>query len=595
MAFEWLVKLNDAFTDPATRVQKSIRNVTASLRELQAVQKEGRALENYVHANNPQLSTSVRNAARVKGDLAMKQAELLQLRNQKAALDNTGGAWSSFTNRMKENRQAIRDWLIIAQPITQVLGFLAGFTMKAANTIFPVEKIGEAIKIRQDARIGFEAAFGGNSEKMLQMTQDLATRTGRPVTELFHEASNFGNLGAPQDQIRPMLLAISDAKAMGLEFGKLNTVFEASLSKPVGTLKEISEGLRGVVDETKLWAHLADDVGKAMGRSVSIGEVGELFKQHRIGGGFVRQAVLETLQDREGQKLGAVTFKRADTTLGGSLDTFEQRITSIYANVEKSEGFRTFKSAMDNVLTSLGSEKFQKLVDNIANKLGTAFEPLTGSNGKERIDNFFERISLGIQKVLPLLSMMAKATIGLTRWFSPTAKDLKDIEAEDERQQKVNEELDKAGNQKVKKGLLGLVGLGHTSDEFPDYDLPKEKTYTIGGVQLSEDEYFEWRKSYLKKNGVYPNHRGADGEFEYKINDKRVNKKDYDTWNSEFKKGMHHGPGETSERRGFGPINVEVNVHAAGNADHKAIGQAAKEGTLEGLADAMDRINVESP
>lgn len=587
MAFEWLVKLNDAFTDPATRVQKSIRNVTASLRELQAVQKEGRALDAYVRSNNPGLRTSVRDAARVKGDLLMGQAELLQLRNKKAALDNTGSAWSSFTNRMKENRQAIRDWLIIAQPITQVLGFLAGFTMKAANLIFPVEKIGDAIKTRQDARIGFENAFGSKSEQMLQMTQDVATRTGQPVGELFGQANRYGNIGAKAEEIRPMLLAIGDAKVMNLEVGKLERVFEATFSKPVGTIREIFEGLKGVLNETVLWKHLTEDIGITLGRKIEPGEAERMYREHRIGGSFIRNAVEETIQDREGGKLGSTAFRRADTTLGGSLDTFEQRMINIYANVEKSQGFKTFKSAFDNILTSLGSEKFQKLVDNIANRLGAAFEPLTGPNGKERIDNFFERISLGIQKVLPFLTMMAKATVDLTKWFAPTPADIADDLIQEEKQRKFNEDMDKRGAAKLKKGILGTVGLGHTEDEFPDYDMPQGPTFTVGGKKLGIVEYFQLKDDYKKLTGKNMQSVHPDGT-DYYIGSNKVSKKAYDlNQSSDWVRPSHS--------QTYGDIHVVVNVHATGNQDHKAIGQAAKEGTTEALADALDKMNVEHP
>lgn len=563
MAFEWLVKLNDAFSDPATRVERSIRKVTASLRDLQAQQKENSALDSYLKGNQ------------LKGDLMMRQAELLSLRNKKAALKDTSSALAGMTDRMKEARRWTRDWVLILNPLVQGLNFVAGKAEAFGKTI------GEAIIGRQDARIGFQAAFGNNAEKMLQMTQDLATRTGRPVGELFHEAMNFGNLGAPEDQIRPMLLAISDAKAMGLEFTKLNRVFEASLSKPVGTLRDISEGLRGVVDETKLWVHLAEDVGKVMGRKINVGEVGQLFNEHRIGGGFVRQAVLETIQDREQGKLGLTQFKRADQTLGGTIDKFEQRLNNIFANVERTQGFKTFHNAFKNILSVITEKKTQDLINNLANSLGRALEPLTGPEGKKRMENFFERLIELAKKATPVVTAFGDAIDYLTRRFAPTDKDRREAAKRDEDASKVIKRSNPAAssiNTYLHEKFPNFFGL---PDKSPFASLPEEKPqgYFVGGRQVSKEEFF----------GL-PEGKKKTEELEKKLETERA--KDREA----IINALQNVP-SAAARFMTTPIHFEQHIDARGatEKDAKAIAKAAKDATVEGLADAFDRMNAEAP
>lgn len=566
MAFEWVVKLYDSFSDPATRVERSIRRMTASLRDLQAQQKEYAAQQAY----------STNNQGR--GDLLMKQAELLLLRNKRDALKSTGGALDAFTDKMKEARRWTRDWLLILSPIVQLTRFVTSGIASMGKSI------GESIAVRQDARIGFQTAFGDHSEQMLQMTQDLATRTGRPVKELFHEAMNFGNLGAPKEQIRPMLLAISDAKVMGLEYEKLNRVFEASLSKPIGTLREISEGLRGVVDETKLWAHLAEDVGIAMGRKINIGEVGELYKQHRIGGGFVRQAVMETLQDREQGKLGLTQFKRADNTLGGTIDRFEARLDNIFANVEKTKGFKTFKSALDNILSVLTEKRTQKLVDSISNGLGRIVEPLTGPEGKKRMENFFERMGELVQKVLPGVTLLADGIDKLTRRWAPSKKDLEE-EAISPTEKNLKEGISPKTNRssRINEYFHDKFPSFFGIDKDPISRLPNSpatpEAFMIGNRQVSKEEYF-----------------GLPGGNKKSLDLQKEREDEREKDRAAIISVLKDLPGN-AWRMLSSPIHItqQIDARGASEKDTQAVAKAAKDATIEGLADAFDRMNTETP
>lgn len=588
MAFEWLIKLNDRFSDPASKVEKSIQRVNHALRDLKAQQKDGQAFFQALLGN-----TTLAN-------IRLAEADLLRLKNKRAELRQVAGAFSLFNRQSRDGLALARDWAIVLQPIASLMKSVGSFAISTGSAL--TKSIGQAIGERQDARIGFQAAFGDQSEETLKMVRDLAVRTGSPVGELFNKANNLGNLGAKPDEIRAMLLASDDAKVMGLEVGKLERVFEASFSKPAIKIREVSEGLRGVIDETKLWAHLAEDVGIRLGRKVTVGEVDKMVEHNQIGGGFLRQAVLETFQDKEGEKLGSTNFKRADQTLGGRSDRLEQRFKEIFGNVEKTEGYQNFIGAFDHFLTALDDKKTQKVLDHLANAVGEIFKPFADKEGQEKFDNFFDRIAKGAERVIPLISGTARMLNDLSRRFAPTDKDKKDMATEEAERKRVADELDSRGAKKladdVGSATRSWFGLRIDPNQVEAFNDSIGDQYTIpklgGGTEkISAREYHEIVDLIRKGGGRDPMYK-PDGTVDYFIEGTQVDKKTFDQNND------IQGWNRPSTTRVWGAtpkIDIHVNVDARGatKQDAHAIAKKVKDASAEGLADVLHKINTESP
>jgi hypothetical protein len=582
MAFEWLVKLNDMMSDPAAKAAASLKLLRNEIKELQAQQKltsttrtgvldalradiaetQSRILRapnkvirsvfqkdlrDMTITYKQALADQLREEVPIRVALSTAQARLLR---DTVKFDEANNKATKSTgmlgDKMREVRKWARDWLMILYPLARAVGYLAG---KAENL---GDAIRDAINVKEQSMLGMNTAFGDKAKDMFESVKQLAMRSGRDIGTLMKEAMEFGNIGAPADLIEPIIAAISDAQAMGLKAEKLKTSFEEMVSQPVLQLRAVQYQLAGVVDETKFWAHLAKDIG------VSIGDVNKLVEQHRVSGLAGALALLETMQEREKGGLGKVTFERADHTLQGTLDRFEQRMKSILMSIGDTPGFKVFKQALDNVLMVISGKKFEKTVDDLASKIGMLFEPLTGSEGRKRIEDFFERVKILVEGVLPSVSALGRGIEFLMKRFAPTVAE----------RQKALEASKKLGMQ----------------------------TYMLGGHKVSAEEYF-----------------GFPATVETVENRKRLEQDAYIEKALDFGRGMamhdrfYQGaeisssvPDPTPRKSNvqFKTITVPVQVDIHGHVDKddaEHIGKTIQESVSTGLADTLQQLNQEEP
>jgi tape measure domain-containing protein len=325
-------------------------------------------------------------------ELGIQRDRLLMSRR---ALEQNTRAMKDLWSPTKATREAMRDWAMILYPLAKGVEFVWSAVSAVAT------KLTGIIRVQEDAMLGAKYAFGSSASDMVKMSQDLSVRTGRPVEDLYQQMLKFGHLGAPDQIIRPMMLAISDMQAMGGDAGKLQYVFTQMFSKPVLDINEIRRGMIGIVDETKFWQQLAKDLG------VPYANISKMVEQNLIGRQAGVTALLETLQAKEGMKLGKISFERADTTLGGILDRFETKLTQILSTITDTPGFKTFKDALNNLLSVLGEQKTESFVKDIANSLGAMVEPLTGDAGREKMRKFFDDLIGKLKELWPIIKDVA--------------------------------------------------------------------------------------------------------------------------------------------------------------------------------------------
>lgn len=382
MAFEFMMKLNDMVSDPATRIARNLHEIDQQLRSIDLAAK---------HSSLGKMHPGI------KKDIAALEFQRLKLQRSAADINDLGRISSSLATRFRHLRESTRDWLLILTPLAMGLKFVFNQAQQMAHAIVgPIRAV-------EQASMGLKTMFGNKiGDKLLQEMQELGPRIGRPIAELFQEATKFAVAGVPAEFIRPMVLALSDMSAMGKDIGKLQYDLAATFSRPVADLNEMRRGLTGVIDESLVWKQLAKDIG------VSVGNVNFMMSKNLISGQALGVAILEVIQGLEGNKLGAKSFERADTTLGGMIDRLEARMEKLFMGLADTPGFVTLKNAMKNLIDVLGSDATQKMMNDIGNTLGKMLEPLTGKEGKKNMEAFFSSMKTIITDLLPLLEGAAK-------------------------------------------------------------------------------------------------------------------------------------------------------------------------------------------
>src|SRR3954468_2187335 len=363
-------------SDPATRIE----------RQLGRVQNQMKAVS--IAAAQSKLTTITDPLKKQSLELGIQRDRLLISRR---ALEQNTRAMKDLWSPTKATREAMRDWAMILYPLAKGVEFVWNAVSAVAT------KLTGIIRVQEDAMLGAKYAFGSTSADMVKMASDLSVRTGRPVEELYQQMLKFGQLGAPTQLIRPMMLAVSDMKAMGGDAGKLEYVFSQMFSKPVLAMTEINRGLIGIVDETKFWKHLAEDLG------VPFENIQKMVERNLVGRQAGVAALLESIQEKQGMKLGKISFERADTTLGGILEKFEAKLTQILSTITDTPGFKLFKDALTNLLSVFSDQNTENMIKDWANRLGDIIKPLTGPEGKEKMIAFFDAMKSKVAEILPSL------------------------------------------------------------------------------------------------------------------------------------------------------------------------------------------------
>lgn len=451
---EWMFRMQDLMSGPAARMQRQVNSLNTALKALS------------ITARQNQLGSITDPLKRQRAELTLQRDRLLL--SKKATVDNVS-AVHSLAEKIKENRAAMRDWLLILDPIARGLRWISSEAQAMGM------KVAAAVSTRQDAMLGFRSAFGAGAGAVADRTQRMSLQTGRPFGELADQQTRFGALGMSPAMSAASTLAISDARVRKLDAERLEQTLTSMASRPMLDMREIKGGLTGVMDEKLFWSQLAKNL------HVPVGDANQMVERNLVPREVGERSLLQAFQGTQGGRLGIPTLERANTTLQGGFDKLRETIDNLFAGVEKTRGFRTFDRFIRTLTSAVGGSRLQGTLNGLVNTLGKFLEPLTGPDGKKRMEDFFDSMADRAKHALGAVSGIVENMKWFTEHFGRS------------------ETLEKLGDQYQEKIAVGQqeerIRQRRESGDDPNarlspYWLPNSGR---GAPQIKVENHFHWK------------------------------------------------------------------------------------------------------
>jgi hypothetical protein len=404
----FLVELLDRFSDPGLKIE----------RQLAAVKTELKGLE--LAARQTKLEKVTDPLKRQKLELQIQRDKLNAARD---ALGKHGRAAAEAAGKTDGFRVKLRDLAIIGDVVARGISFA---TSKAVDF---GRRVGEAIKFRQGNVLALETMFKapGEASAVFEKLLALEGKLGRPAGEVVKMGVALAELKVPKEDLAGIVTILEDLRAATNSTAKMEQVFgvlQGLLSKPI-IHGNFVEGLAGSgIELDAVYTRLAKLAGLK-----SKGDLSKLFEGQ--GGALDSKlgvvAVLQAIVDKVGD-IGSKSAQSA-STLEGQVNKLETRFLQMWNVVAKSEGFKTFSRAFENVLAVLDPDgkrgrKTRASIIAMADKFGEIFQSLTGPEGRERMEQFFERMTILAEKTAGAIGKLGKAVDYVSERFLPTDKDL---------------------------------------------------------------------------------------------------------------------------------------------------------------------------
>jgi hypothetical protein len=368
-------------------------------RQLGAVRAQLKTLD--IAAKEDALGKMTDPLKRQRAELTLQRDKLLL---SKSALDKTGGA----------SRRAGLDadfFVLKLHAMLNMAQIVGGALEKMGHAAVGLGRsIGEAVNFKESSMIGLRTFFGADAGNVFGRMETLAARTGHTSAELVGLAKSLGMAGYASKEIDPIVKRLTGLNNISAGAGdKVAGVLESLRSTGKGSVGDI-EGLRGTpINVEKLYEDLAVRYGG---------------KPNRLAGKALATALSGTLQGIPPELLTNLIFKQADAmgagrkafeggdTLGGKWQKVLTRIETMFADMAKSPGVTAFKGVLDNIADIFDpkSDAGKRMLDRL-NQLSDVFakflEPLTGADGKARMEAFFDAMARAVDKVVPGLKALA--------------------------------------------------------------------------------------------------------------------------------------------------------------------------------------------
>jgi hypothetical protein len=328
----FLVELLDRFSDPGLKIE----------RQLAAVKTELKGLD--LAARQTKLEKVTDPLKRQKLELQIQRDKLNAARD---ALGKHGRAAAEAAGKTDGFRGKLRDLAIIGDVVGRGISFA---TSKAVDF---GRRVGEAIKFRQGNVLALETMFKapGEASAVFEKLLALEGKLGRPAGEVVKMGVALAELKVPKEDLAGIVTVLEDLRAATNSTAKMEQVFgvlQGLLSKPI-IHGNFVEGLAGSgIELDTVYTKIAKLAGLA-----SKGDLSKLFEGQ--GGALDSKlgvvAVLQAIVDKVGD-IGSKSAQSA-STLEGQVNKLETRFLQMWNVVAKSEGFKTFSRAFDNVLAVL--------------------------------------------------------------------------------------------------------------------------------------------------------------------------------------------------------------------------------------------------
>jgi hypothetical protein len=431
---EWAFKLRDQVTQPAGSIESQLKRVAFALKSLDIATKQA------------QLGRITDPLKKTRLELQLHRDKLLL---SKRAIDDHA---KSSTNW--------RDSLVKWAASTYILRTIAdGFREVGRAALDMGSQVKDAVETRQRGLFGLRATMGNRAGgNFFEQLERQAQAYGRPPGEVVAAGAGFQTAGASPDFARKLVGAVYDVRAATGGKSDITQQLQSILTSPVLDVGHLT-GFGGALDLKKLWAAFGKRMGMRPGDA-------EQVLAHRIPGQFVAggegspllQAVFDQLGGMPGGQGGVGNIARgfAGGTLPGAIGRVQSAWEQFLASVDNSQGLKTLQNVLQNLARTLGGSSMRESLRGLADALGDALKPLTGPEGRQRMEEFFASLTELLKGTLPLLQKAAEWTDILVRYGTgqraPGAP------------QSVGEEVSQIGS-----GIGALVGRLFSRNPTPQY------------------------------------------------------------------------------------------------------------------------------
>lgn len=394
---EWMLRLNDLVSGPAVAMNRQIQGVNSALAALGV---QSRATRLGPVADGLKYATD---------QLRYQRAQLML---NKTSLGEHGGALDSLVPKIDNNRRAVRDWLLILDPLVRAFSAVsrAAFSMG--------RDIAQAIGTREGALLGLKANLGNSAGvKFYDDLARAAARYGKTVADVVGLGRNLVENGATPRAATALTAAISDIQVRNPgRAGQFQTGVENMLGGDVLSTKMFRAMTQGVSGLARIYRQ---QLRSEYGITGTLGDVDKAMGENRFSDPNKNTAaLLNSVRGLRGQggQLGTMASQFGSNTLEGLLQRIRSTSENAFASLERSAGFKSLKDVLRNFADVLGEGKTKGMLAGLANNLGAMLKPLTGPEGKKNMEAFFDSMKKGIESALPGLASIARAIGVFAKW-----------------------------------------------------------------------------------------------------------------------------------------------------------------------------------
>ncbi len=471
---EWLFALIDKTSGPASIIEKKLEILEKRLKAVDKAAGESK---------DP----------RTRDRMGFQRMQL-ELQRDGLLMRRTGEATESWITRLNHALGLVS---MLGGALTAVGGFVADSALAAGRLAFSFGKAAiDAASYKETNLIALGVLTGSEetARRMLKWgvefagvtpfkTQEILGWQKQLVVGQFKEAEvpvilkAVGDVGALHDFDRNYIERIIQGLSKVKAEGKLTGV----------AMKEFAEA---GIPEGKVYERLA----QIYGRDVS--EVEKLRGKGGIGADAGVRAVLDVIRDElSGGKLGLL-MDRVSQTVPGLMSTILSRPFEFMMDLDESEGFKSFKGALKNLLAAIdqnaGSIK-GRIADIFNNLAGGLFGELGGSNGLAKAEEMVVKILDGVDRLIVLGKEAFALFQGMGEGFLGTAfgelKDLFQGPMTEEKLARITEAGRELGAAlgRILDAVVGLSkALGFLGDTHWDTNSPFGRMFALDEVERSK-------------------------------------------------------------------------------------------------------------
>lgn len=402
---DWVFRLRDQMSGPAGSIESQLRRVSTALKQLDMAAKQSQI-------------------ARTLDPLRRQRLEL-QLQRDKLVLSKR--ALDDHTRSSKEAAKAWRDSPLLKWAGSlYILDTISRAFRAVGRAAFGMgEQIKDAVERRQGNLFGLKAMMGaGAGSSLFGQLSRQAQLYGRPDT--VDVGASLADLGAPAGLVGAMVAARSDVLARTNNRVDIADQMRDLLRHPVGSVGQL-EGLSSALggDPNRLRSVLARRLTQSSGQRVGRGDVDTILGTNKVPAAMMQESVLEALQGMGNGPLGALAMNKASQTLEGATGRVQAAWNRLLGSLSESRGIKTLQDVLQNLAATLGSAAVRKSLTDLANTLGDALKPLTGAEGRKRMEDFFTSLAKQIQETLPYLKTLVEqlgtmfgGVAGVGKWYA---------------------------------------------------------------------------------------------------------------------------------------------------------------------------------